>query len=119
VNREAIVESIVRDVVAARGQQVRRKDKDLMRDTGGVSKGREREPTSKPPRDDSKSRYRQKKLTPEQQDDDTHNDKDEPIGRKTKRKASNSHPLDRTEASVIPGLDLPEQNYHRQVYSAL
>jgi hypothetical protein len=52
------------------------KDRDLMRDTGGQSKMRDREPHNKPPRDDCKSRYRNKRLTPDERDRDTDNDKD-------------------------------------------
>lgn len=48
--------------VASKGNQTRRKDKDLMSDTGGTSKGRPREPHSKPPRD--KNRYKPKRLHP-------------------------------------------------------
>jgi len=62
------VESIAARV-AKRGLQVQRKDKDLMQDTGGISKGRDREPTNKPPRDDVKERYRDKRLTKEQRDE--------------------------------------------------
>jgi len=118
MDEKSIAESIVRSIVGKRGLQVRRKDKDLMQDTGGVSKGRKREPHKKPPRDDSKNRYRTKDLTPEQRDEDTHNDKDEPVGRKTKRKG-NVHPLDLTQEGEWAGLDVPEDNYHRRVYSAL
>jgi hypothetical protein len=52
------------------------KDRDLMRDTGGQSKMRDREPHNKPPRDDCKGRYKNKRLTPDERDQDTDNDKD-------------------------------------------
>jgi len=55
---------------AASGQQLQRKDKDLMSDTGGVSKTRRREPEQKPPRDDSRNRYRIKTKTPDERDPD-------------------------------------------------
>jgi hypothetical protein len=59
-----------KDVVGSRGQQTQRKDKDLMVDTGGVSKGRRREPDQKPSRSDSIDRYRTKDKTPEERDPD-------------------------------------------------
>lgn len=96
-------------VEAARGQQNQRKNKDLMDDTGGRSKGREREPEQKPPRDDSKNRYRKKDKPAEDRDKDTDNDKD--------LKAA-VHPLDR-KTEAIPGLVGPEDNYYRKVWSAL
>jgi hypothetical protein len=71
--------------LGARGLQVRRKDKDLMQDTGGVSKGRDREPTNKPPRDDRKERYRDRRLTPEQIDEDTNQHKDRPVKQPSRR----------------------------------
>jgi hypothetical protein len=63
-------------VTGARGMQVRRKDKDLMSDTGGISKGREREPEAKPPRDDMKKPHRTKDTPARDRDPDTHNDPD-------------------------------------------
>jgi len=53
-----------------------RKDKDLMSDTGGVSKGMDKLPKLKPPRDDCKKRWRTKRKTKEERDPDTDNDPD-------------------------------------------
>jgi len=61
---------------AARGLQVKRKDKDLMSDTGGTSKKREREPDQKPPRYDMKKPFRTKDKRAPERDKDTDNDKD-------------------------------------------
>ena len=108
---------------AARGQQTRRKDKDLMRDTGGTSKGRDNEPDFKPPRDDVKKRYRDRRKTPDQNDTDTNeNNKDRPVKKPSRRpmeKKASVHPLDRTEEGAWGGLALPEQNFHRKVFGAL
>jgi len=71
--------------IAARGQQVVRKDKDLMQDTGGTSKGRDREPHIKPPRDDVKERYRDRRLVPEKIDKDTNEDNDRPVKKPNRR----------------------------------
>ena len=79
-----IVDRVARHFLAARGLQVRRKDKDLMQDTGGVSKGREREPHGKPPRDDNKNRYKPKKI-PKDDKKDQEKDPDKP---RKKRRAS-------------------------------
>jgi hypothetical protein len=115
--QSSLAERVVESFVAARGVQRHRKDKDLMRDTGGTSKGREREPDQKPPRDDSKERYKDKKLKPEERDKDTQKDPDEPIGRKMKRRGS-VHPLDRQVESNW-GFPIEEDNYHRKVFGAL
>lgn len=80
-----IIERVALCFLGARGLQVRRKDKDLMQDTGGVSKGRDREPTNKPPRDDRKDRYRDKRLKPEQIDKDTNQHKDRPVKKPNRR----------------------------------
>jgi hypothetical protein len=162
---------------AGRGNQVRRKDKDLMRDTGGVSKGRDREPSFKPPRDDVKNRHREKRLDKDGKKDREKDDREfkkpnrrtgaldsmtipalkfelppdgwweiedkteivravdkamKSIARKfglkfrmpsvrlmSSRTASTVHPLDRTDEGAWAALKMPEQNYHRQVYSAL
>jgi hypothetical protein len=61
---------------SARGMQTKRKDKDLMSDTGGTSKGREREPSQKPPREEMKKPYRTKDKPAQNRDKDTDNDKD-------------------------------------------
>jgi len=66
---------VARWFVGKRGLQVRRKDKDLMSDTGGSSKGRDREPYLKPSRDDMKKNYRTKRKTKDTRDD-IDNDKD-------------------------------------------
>jgi hypothetical protein len=70
----AITENIVRE--AARGVQTKRKNKDMMQDTGGDSKGRQREPWVKPPREDLKNRTGPKHLKPSDRDKDTHSDPD-------------------------------------------
>lgn len=54
---------------SARGQQTRRKDKDLIIDTGGVSKKRSN-PSIRPPRTDVSRRYRTKNKTDETRDPD-------------------------------------------------
>jgi len=113
---EAIADSVARWVVAGRGNQVQRKDKDLMSDTGGISKGRDREPYLKPPRDDVKERYRDKRLNKDQKDEREEDDREVT---KTNRRQSSIHPLDRTEQGAWAGLELPEENYHRKVYRAL
>lgn len=59
-----------REYNAGRGRQTQRKDKDLMSDTGGISKNRQRDPLQKPPRSDSHNRYRTKDKTPDQRDPD-------------------------------------------------
>lgn len=76
MNINAIAEKIVRDLVSSRGNQTHRKDKDLMQDSGGTSKGRDRETYQKPPRDDVKNRYRTKDKTPAERDPDTDSDPD-------------------------------------------
>ena len=52
------------------------KDKDLMDDTGGKSKGFDKTPKRKPPRDDLKKRWRKRRKTPDQMDLDTDLDPD-------------------------------------------
>ena len=66
--------SVVR--TAARGQQLNRKDKDLMSDTGGTSKGPGREPDLKPPRDDVRKPFRTKNKPADERDPDTDSDPD-------------------------------------------
>jgi len=68
VQREASARryAAIIDRVAASGYQCQRKDKDLMRDTGGVSKGRPREPNIKPPRE--RNRYKPQRQTSETRD---------------------------------------------------
>lgn len=90
---------------ASRGNQVRRKDKDLMSDTGGTSKGRDREPHQKPPRDDVKNRHREKRKTKDEKDMDTQSDPD--------MKKSSMHPLD--EKREFLGALVPADNYYRKV----
>lgn len=75
-NERAMAQRVADDFIASRGNQSQRKDKDLMSDTGGKSKGRDREPNQKPPRDDVKERYKTKRKTKEQRDDDIDNDPD-------------------------------------------
>jgi len=103
-----------------RGQQVVRKDKDLMQDTGGTSKGRDNEPDFKPPRDDVKERHRDRRLVPEKKDKDTNEDnRDRPVKHPSRRPQvrKSSHPLDRTEIGTWS--EFPEQNFHRRVSGAL
>lgn len=96
------------DFLSSRGQQTQRKDKDLMSDTGGISKNRQRDPLIKPPRSDSHNRYRTKDKTPDQRDPD--------VDKKAKT-ASSIHPLDvKVQGSFCA---IPEENYHRQVLSRL
>jgi hypothetical protein len=76
VSFERIADNLVREFFAKRGLQVERKDKDLMQDTGGTSKGRDREPYQKPPRDDVKKRHRLKRKTKNEKDPDTDLDPD-------------------------------------------
>jgi len=52
------------------------KDKDLMSDTGGKTKGRQRDPKDKPPREDLKVRWRKRRLRPSDMDPDTQCDPD-------------------------------------------
>jgi hypothetical protein len=54
------------------------KDKDLMRDTGGKTKKRNKEPNHKPSRNENKNPYREKNLTKEEKHEmrDTIQDKD-------------------------------------------
>lgn len=82
---DRIADAVARWFIAGRGNQVRRKDKDLMQDTGGVSKGRDREPHQKPPRDDVKKRYKEKRLTPDQKKDREEDDREvkKPVRRKS------------------------------------
>ena len=68
MDKEKIEERVAK--WAARGLQVRRKDKDLMQDTGGISKGRDREPHAKPPRDDVKKRHKTKRKKKDEKDKD-------------------------------------------------
>lgn len=96
--------------LAARGQQTQRKDKDLMQDTGGISKNRQRSPDLKPPRTDSHNRYRIKDKTPDQRDPD--------VDRKAKTAScAEVHPLDREVQGAF--CMMPDDNYHRQVWSKL
>jgi len=69
-----------RIVLAARGLQVRRKDKDLMRDTGGTSKNRPRQPLDKPPRDDLRNRLSPKRKPSSDKDKDTDLNPDKKAG---------------------------------------
>ena len=71
-----VEDRVVFNFQAARGLQIKRKDKDLMSDTGGTSKTREREPDKKPPREDMKKPFRKKDKRAPERDTDTDNDKD-------------------------------------------
>jgi hypothetical protein len=68
--------AITRAVLASRGNQVVRKDKDLMSDTGGKTKGRDREPDQKPPREDMENRYRTKDTPSKEREKDIQKDPD-------------------------------------------
>lgn len=81
---------IAKSIVAARGQQVRRKDKDLMSDTGGISKGLKREPSKKPPRDDLRNRYRKKDKPSKEWDKDIDMDKDLKVSSRRARLGKNN-----------------------------
>jgi len=71
------MESIAKMITASRGNQGPRKDRDLIQDTGGSSKGvRNREPEQKPPREDNKNTYRTKDRPNEDRDSDTDRDTD-------------------------------------------
>ena len=100
---------ISEEMSGSSGHQTQRKDKDLMSDTGGISKNRQKEPEIKPPRTDSHNRYRTKDKTPEQRDPD--------VDRVTKE--ASIHPLDCVTKSGFAGIDCPEDNYHRQVWGCL
>jgi len=76
VDFEMMVGRVAASFAATRGLQVRRKDKDTMADTGGVSKGREREPELKPPREDGKKTHRTKDKPAGERDRDTDSDPD-------------------------------------------
>ena len=76
MSTDAITDRLVRQFFAARGLQIKRKDKDLMQDTGGGSKGRDREPDFKPPRDDNKSRHRDKRTKPDDRADKEDDDRE-------------------------------------------
>ena len=65
-----------RDRILAHVVEAILKDKDLMQDTGGVSKGRKREPELKPSRTDLEKRYRKRSLKPSERDEDTQEDPD-------------------------------------------
>jgi hypothetical protein len=71
---------------AAKGQQVHRKDKDLMNDTGGTSKGRYKEPDQKPPREDLRKPFNTKKKSPSDKDKDTDLDADTFLDKDVRRK---------------------------------
>jgi hypothetical protein len=67
---------IAKEVVGLRGLQLNRKDKDVMSDTGGSSKGPGREPEQRPRRDDVRKPFRTKNKPPEDRDPDTDSDPD-------------------------------------------
>jgi hypothetical protein len=62
-------------VLSTKGLQTRRKDKDLITDTGGDSHKR-RETTDRPPREDVRKPFRVKDKKPEDEDPDVDNDPD-------------------------------------------
>jgi hypothetical protein len=103
---DCMAERVAMGLIGSRGCQTQRKDKDLMSDTGGISKNRQRSPDSKPPRSDSSNRYRTKDKTPDQRDPDVD------------KKEASVHPMD-SKVDGAFGFGIPENNYHRQVWSAL
>lgn len=103
---DSLGDKIAVEIIASRGQQTQRKDKDLMSDTGGISKGREREPSLKPPREENKKPWREKTKKPENRDTDR------------RAKTAGCHPLDAFEQGAF-GLMIPQQNYYRQVCDCL
>jgi hypothetical protein len=74
IAEESVAERVA--LTAARGQQLNRKDKDLMSDTGGSSKGPGKEPNLKPPRDDVRKPFRTKNKPSDERDLDTDTDPD-------------------------------------------
>ena len=102
--------------IAARGNQVVRKDKDTMQDTGGSSKGRDREPHKKPPRDDVKNRHREKRKTKGEKDSDTQSDPDMKMGANENEVI---HPLDQKTMLEGWGFEAPVENFYRRVWSCL
>jgi hypothetical protein len=74
ISSDSMIEKLTSERLGSRGNQTRRKDKDTMSDTGGISKGRDREPHHKPPRDDVKNRFKPKKQI--ENDSDTNEDPD-------------------------------------------
>lgn len=67
---------LARRVAVAELMRLSIKDKDLMSDTGGVTKSRQREPKIKPPRYDLKVLFRKRRLKPSEMDPDTQRDPD-------------------------------------------
>jgi len=114
VNVDRIAEYVTGWFIAARGQQVVRKDKDLMRDTGGVSKGRDREPDQKPPRDDVKERYKEKRLTPDEKKDREEDDREvkKPVRRHSNRLASRQEKeVERLMGALLKGTPFANKAY--------
>jgi hypothetical protein len=64
------------EIIGRSGQQMHRKDKDMMDDTGGRSKGMGKEPDLKPPRTDVRKPFRTKNKPAEDRDSDTDKDLD-------------------------------------------
>ena len=100
-NERAIVERI-----AARGLQVNRKDKDLMSDTGGSSKGRDKKTQMKPPREDLKNRWRTKDKPSKERENDTDRNPDKGADKDLK-------------ACIHPFVGLPAPSYGDSVVGAL
>jgi hypothetical protein len=73
---DRLVIGTIAERIAARGVQMNRKDKDMMSDTGGTSKGKPKEPNMKPPRDDCRKPFRSKNKPADQRDPDTDMDPD-------------------------------------------
>ena len=101
-----IVEKVAMSVLSTRGMQGPRKDRDLMSDTGGTSKGRELKTPLKPPRDDLKKRYRTKDTPSEHHEKDTDRNPDKGADKDLK-------------ACIHSFLDLPAPTYSDSVWGAL
>jgi hypothetical protein len=73
---DRLVVGSIADRLAGRGLQLHRKDKDVICDGGGSSKGMDREPEFKPSRTDVKKPFRSKDKPADERDPDTDNDPD-------------------------------------------
>lgn len=90
---------VAEEFCASQGYQTRRKDVDLMTDTSGISKNRQRLPDKNPPRSDSANRYRTKDKPAEERDKDVDNSDVE----KKEKTASNFESMARSALSRSPG----------------
>ena len=104
--RSEIVEKVAMSILGNRGVQGPRKDRDLIKDTGGTSKGRDLATPMKPSRTDLKKRYRTKDTPSEHHDRDTDKSQGE-VGDKD------------LKACIHPFLGLPVPSYGCSVRGAL